>query len=94
MKLVRFAAIAAAALMATALVMPGEAEAKKKAKKCFMAGGDGTAVTVDLAKSNAKTALDNLITSRKAKGVGKVKYECSKAVGFVDLCRASQRACG
>jgi hypothetical protein len=93
MKAVKIAAIAAAGLLSAALVMPGEAEAKK-AKKCFMAGGDGTAVTVDMAKANAKTALDNLITSRKAKGMGKVKYECSKTMGFVDLCRASQRACG
>lgn len=93
MKVFRIAAVAAAALLSASLVMSGEAEAKK-AKKCFVAGGDGTAVTADLARTNAKVALDNLISSRKAKGVGKVKYECSKTMGFVDLCRASQRACG
>jgi hypothetical protein len=92
-KLMKFTAIAAAAVIAGSFTLIDDAEAKKKARKCFLAGGDGTAITAELARTNAKTALDNLIATRKAKGTGKVKYECKTTMAVVNLCSATQRAC-
>lgn len=89
----KIAAVAAAAVIAGSLAMSDEAEARKKARKCFLAGGDGTGITQQLARTNAKTALDNLIASRKSKGTGQVKYDCKSAMGVLQQCSATQRAC-
>ncbi len=94
MKLMKIAGVVTACALVAMAGMADEAEAKrKKPKSCFMAGGDGTAVTAELARNNARTALDNVIAKEKAKGVGKVKYECTTTAVVVDNCRASQRAC-
>lgn len=93
MKLVKLGAVAAAAGLAALVAMPDDAEAKRKRQQCFLAAGDGTAITADLARTNAKQALDNVIAKQKAKATGKTKYECSTTAAIVNNCRASQRAC-
>jgi hypothetical protein len=93
MKIVKLGAFALAAGMAALLVMPADAEAKRKRQQCFAAAGDGTAITGDLARTNAKQALDNVIAKQKGKAVGKVKYDCTTTAAIVSNCRASQRAC-
>lgn len=94
MRLIKIAGVAAAVALIGLAGMADDAEAKrKKAKACFMAGGDGTAVTAEFARINAKTALDNVIAKEKGKGTGQVKYECTTTALVVNNCRASQRAC-
>jgi hypothetical protein len=93
MKIVKLGACAVAAGMAALLMMPADAEAKRKRQQCFAAAGDGTAITADLARTNAKQALDSVIAKQKGKAAGKVKYECSTTAAIVTNCRASQRAC-
>lgn len=93
MKIVKLSAFAVAAGMAALLMVPADAEAKRKRQQCFAAAGDGTAITADLARTNAKQALDNVVSKQKAKAAGKVKYECTTTAAIVNNCRATQRAC-
>jgi hypothetical protein len=95
MKIIKLGAVALAAAVAALVMVPADADASRKAKRqqCFAAAGDGTAISADLARLNAKQALDGVIAKQKAKARGKVKYECSTTAVVVNNCRASQRAC-
>lgn len=93
MKIVKLTTIAVTTAVVALLLLPDDAEAKRQRKQCFLAAGDGTAVTAALARTNAKTAMDGVIAQQKAKGIGKAKFECSTSALVVNNCRASQRAC-
>ncbi len=62
------------------------------AKKCVMAGGEGTGVTTDVAKFMATAALNNSIAGAGLKAAGDIKYDCKYEV-VVSNCTAKQRAC-
>lgn len=89
-KLAAVAAVSLLVLSATALVAPVAAQQKKGG--CFLAGGEATMVTEDLAKFMANAALNNSIKGAGAKAAGAAKMTCkSAAVGT--HCLAQQRAC-
>lgn len=79
------AALAAAPLVAAAAT-------PSMAKKCVMAGGQGTGITTDVAKFMATAALNNSIAGAGLKAAGEVKYDCKYEV-VVSNCTAKQRAC-
>jgi hypothetical protein len=79
-----------AALAAAPLVVV--AATPSLAKKCVMAGGQGTGVTTDVAKFMATAALNNSIAGAGLKAAGDVKYDCKYEV-VVSNCTAKQRAC-
>lgn len=88
---IRVAAIAAAiAVGATATT--GNAFAQAKKKGCFLAGGEATMITTDLAKFMANAALANSIKGASATASGQVKMTCKDSVATVH-CLAQQRAC-
>ena len=87
-----FAAVAALAL-AGSMAMPGDADAKKRAAKCVGAAGEGSALTSDLATSNARTALTSSLKKDGLKGRGVAKIDCSSSMLIMTTCRATQTAC-
>jgi hypothetical protein len=76
--------IAAALLVAASL--------PASAAKCVLAGGQGTGITPDIAKSMSTIALGNAITNMGAKARGKVSTTCETAL-VVSTCTSRQRAC-
>ena len=82
--------VAAIALGATALASTTFAQEKKKS--CFLAGGEATMITTDLAKFMANAALNNSIKGASATASGAVKMTCKDGVASV-YCLAQQRAC-
>lgn len=85
--------IAATALILTgiAVLAPAGAQEKKQGK-CFLAGGEATMVTTDLAKFMANAALNNSIKGASATAVGAPKMTCKDGIATV-YCHAEQRAC-
>lgn len=86
MKKLLIAAIAASSMIAMA--MPSEA-AKKSCKRL---GGEGTAVTNELATANATMALSDQATAGGMTLKGKAAVKC-KYEGIVSTCTAKQTAC-
>lgn len=84
------AVAAATALSATAL--GGAAFAQAKKQSCFLAGGEATMITSDLAKFMANAALNNSIKGASATASGAVKMTCKDGIATVH-CLAQQRAC-
>ena len=86
---------AAAACIGIALLalvgVPG-AMAQDKQGKCFLAGGEATMVTGDLARFMANAALANSIKGANARSSGAVKTTCKDGIASVH-CLAQQRAC-
>lgn len=76
------------ALVAGAALLPGKAEAAK----CVMAGGSGTGLTQDIAKSLATMALNQSVSNYGGKAVGKVAMKCDGNT-LMATCTAKQRAC-
>lgn len=62
------------------------------AAKCVMAGGEGTGVTPEIAKSLSAIALNTSITNMSAKAKGKVATTCQTTL-VVSTCTSRQRAC-
>lgn len=83
MKKIAFAAIAAAAVIVS--VAPASA-------KCKRAGGEGTAITNELATLNAKDALAQSIAASGAKAKGKVTVSCKYDL-VISTCKATQKIC-
>ncbi len=85
--------LGAIALTVTSLaaIAPVSAQEKKQGK-CFLAGGEATMVTTDLAKFMANAALNNSIKGASATAVGAPKMTCKDGVATV-YCLAQQRAC-
>ena len=93
MRIIRFGALAAVAALGLTLALATTADAaKKKAGKCVMAGGQGTAVGEEFAKSNALMSLNESIGKGGSKASGNVSYKCSMAL-LISTCTASQKAC-
>ena len=90
MSIKHLAAIAACALAATAAIPAANAQEKKG--RCFLAGGEATMVTTDLAKFMANAALNNSIKGASATASGAPKMTCKDGVASV-YCIAQQRAC-
>ena len=82
--------LATAALGATALAAVAVAQQKKSS--CFLAGGEATMITTNLAKFMANAALANSIKGAGAKASGAVRMTCKDGVATVH-CLAQQRAC-
>lgn len=78
-------ALAAAPLLAIAA-------SPSLAKKCVLAGGQGTGVTNDVAKFMATAALNNSISGAGLKAAGQISYDCKYEL-VVSSCTAKQRAC-
>lgn len=83
MKKIAIATVAAAALGLS--IVPASA-------KCMRIGGQGTAVTHELATMNAKDQLAQSIAASGAKAKGKVKVSCKYDLA-VSTCVAKQKAC-
>ncbi len=83
------------AIAATASLTTTDAEAaKSKRTTCAMAAGEGTGVTEALARSNAATSLNNVVSKVKVKRTGPVKTTCTKSMaGIVTTCQSKQRFC-
>lgn len=77
----------AAAGLCVACAMPASAA------KCVKAGGQGTGVTPEIAKTMSTIALGNAIKNMGAKGVGKVATKCESTALVVNTCTSYQRAC-
>jgi hypothetical protein len=76
--------------IAAAILSAGSLQAS--AAKCVLAGGQGTGITPDIAKSMSTIALGNAITNMGAKARGKVSTTCEMAL-VVSTCTSRQRAC-
>ena len=81
------AEIAGLALLASAVVGPSAS-----AKTCFLAGGEATMVTKDLADFMANAALKNSMKDKGLTPQGAVKLTCN-APSPLTYCLAQQRAC-
>ena len=90
-KLTSVLAIATLAFTSIAAFAPADAQEKKKSN-CFLAGGEATMVTTDLAKFMANAALNNSIKGANATPVGAPKMTCKDGLATV-YCMAQQRAC-
>jgi hypothetical protein len=88
MRTVGYTALGAAVLFAFGAAVTTSAEAKK----CVVAGGHGTGVTPDLARTMATAALGQSIATYRLKGAGKVSFRCDGNV-ILATCTARQRAC-
>lgn len=93
----RFAYLGAAAVIGVGLVLSaGEpadaAKAGKGGKSCVMAGGQGTGLGQEIAKSMATAALSQSLAKGGLKAAGKVSTKCDNNP-VVTTCTASQRAC-
>lgn len=73
-----------------AFVVMGSVQAS--AAKCVMAGGQGTGVTPEIAKSLSAIALNTSISNMGAKAKGKVATACQTTL-VVSTCTSRQRAC-
>lgn len=62
------------------------------AAKCVMAGGQGTGITPEIAKSLSAIALNTSISNMSAKAKGKVATTCETTL-VVSTCTSRQRAC-
>lgn len=62
------------------------------AAKCVMAGGEGTGITPEIAKSLSAIALNTSISNMGAKAKGKVATTCQTTL-VVSTCTSRQRAC-
>ena len=62
------------------------------AAKCVMAGGQGTGITPEIAKSLSGIALNTSIANMSAKAKGKVATTCETTL-VVSTCTSRQRAC-
>ena len=62
------------------------------AAKCVRAGGEGTGITPEIAKSMSTIALDNAIKNMGATARGKVHTKCETTL-IVSVCTSRQRAC-
>lgn len=60
--------------------------------KCMNVGGQGTAITNELATINAKDSLGLALAASGAKAKGKVKVSCKYDM-VVSTCTARQKAC-
>jgi hypothetical protein len=84
---------AAICVLALALAVgTGPVAAQQKKGNCFLAGGESTMVTGDLARFMANAALANSIKGANAKASGAVKMTCKDAT-LSTHCLAQQRAC-
>lgn len=87
----RLVAALGASLLGAAL-LDTSAGAQEKKGRCFLAGGEATMVTGDLARFMANAALNNSIKGANATPQGTVKMTCKD--GFASVyCLAQQRAC-
>jgi hypothetical protein len=84
MKSLVIAAIAVASAVAFA--------APASAAKCVLAGGQGTGITPDIAKTMSTIALGNAVKNMGAKASGKVATKCETTL-IVSTCTSRQRAC-
>jgi hypothetical protein len=89
MGLVRILAISAVVMLALGAGLVTQTDA---ASKCVKAGGQGTGLGEQVAKSMADEALATSIKSYGGKGSGKVSYACNTAL-VITTCTATQRAC-
>lgn len=79
---------------ATTLAVTDAEAAKSKRTTCAMATGEGTGITEALARSNAATSLNNVVSKVKVKRTGPVKTTCTKSMaGLVTTCKSTQRFC-
>lgn len=79
----------ATAAIAAATLSLGIAPANAK---CMGVGGQGTAITNELATINAKDSLALALAASGAKAKGKVKVSCKYDM-VVSTCTARQKAC-
>lgn len=87
------AAIAAGLGLVLSAGAPADAaKARKGAKSCVMAGGQGTGLGQEIAKTMASAALSQVLSKGGMKGSGKVTTKCDNNP-IVTTCTASQRAC-
>lgn len=85
-------AIRIALVAAVALASVGIAALPAAAAKCVKAGGQGTGITPDIAKTMSTIALANAIKNMGAKAAGKVSTTCESTL-IVSTCTSYQRAC-
>jgi hypothetical protein len=88
MKSIGYAALGAAALFTSGMAIVTPAEAKR----CIMAGGQGTGLTPDLARTMAAAALGQSIASYGLRAAGKISVSCDGNI-IMATCSAKQRAC-
>jgi hypothetical protein len=77
---------------ASAAALAGIAVTPASAAKCVLAGGQGTGITPDLAKTMSTIALDNAIKNMGAKASGKIDTKCETTL-VVSTCTSRQKAC-
>lgn len=92
MNIAKTASAVAIVVAMAATAFAGAAIAQEKKKGCFLAGGEATMVTGDLARFMANAALNNSIKGASATASGTVKMTCKDSVATV-YCLAQQRAC-
>ena len=76
---------------AAAIIAAGALPAS--AAKCVKAGGQGTGITPEIAKTMSTIALANAITNIGAKASGKISTTCETTAFVVSTCTSYQRAC-